>query len=171
MLYLSLYINQNKADYYRLSQAVRTDGVWEEWLIYMLDGIEQTAFQMTRLVHRIRDLMLDHKVRLRRQLPRIYSQDLLNNMFSHPYSKIAFVDRDLGVSRITATRYLDELMRIGLMRKLKIGRESYYMKTALLDLLGNVPGRLDARPSTDGRAGSRAGGVIPPRPPPCRRTS
>ncbi len=138
VLYLSRYINQNKADYYRLLQAVRTDGVWEEWLMFMLDGVEQTAGQTTRLVHRIRDLMLDHKVRLRRELPRIYSQDLLNNMFSHPYSKIAFVERDLGVSRITATRYLDELTRIGLMRKLKLGRESYYMNRALLDLLGNV---------------------------------
>jgi Fic family protein len=138
VLYLSRYINQHKADYYRLLQAVRTDGAWEEWLIFMLDGVEQMAGQTTRLVHRIRDLMLDHKVRLRNELPRIYSQDLLNNMFSHPYSKIAFVERDLGVSRITATRYLDELTRIGLMRKLKIGRESYYMNRALLDLLGNV---------------------------------
>lgn len=138
VLYLSRYINQHKADYYRLLQAVRTDGVWEEWLIFMLDGVEQMAGQTTRLVHRIRDLMLDHKVRLRSELPRIYSQDLLNSMFSHPYSKIAFVERDLGVSRITATRYLDELTRIGLMRKHKIGRESYYMNRALLDLLGNV---------------------------------
>lgn len=138
VLYLSRYINQHRADYYRLLQAVRTDGVWEEWLIFMLDGVEKTARQTTRLVHRIRDLMLDHKVRLRTELPRIYSQDLLNNMFSHPYSKIAFVERDLGVSRITATRYLDELTRIGLMRKHKFGRESYYMNRALLDLLGNV---------------------------------
>lgn len=138
VLYLSRYINQNKADYYRLLQAVRTEGAWEDWLLYMLDGVEQTAGQTTRLVHRIRSLMQDHKVRLRTELPKIYSQDLLNNMFSHPYSKIAFVERDLGVSRVTATRYLDELARIGLMRKLKVGRESYYMNVALLDLLGNV---------------------------------
>ncbi len=138
VLYLSRYINQNKAEYYRLLQAVRTDGAWEPWLIYMLEGVEQTAGQTTRLVHAMRDLMLDHKVRLRTELPKIYSQDLLNNMFSHPYSKIAFVERDLGVSRITATRYLDEVTRIGLMRKLKVGRDSYYLNHALLDLLGNV---------------------------------
>lgn len=138
VLYLSRYINQHKADYYRRLQAVRTDGAWQDWLIYMLDGVEQTAGQTTRLVHRIRDLMQAHKVRLRSERPKMYSQDLLNNMFSHPYSKIAFVERDLGVSRITATRYLDELTRIGLMRKLKVGRESYYMNIALLDLLGNV---------------------------------
>jgi Fic family protein len=138
VLYLSRYINQNKADYYRLLQRVRTDGDWEGWLLFILDGVEQTAGQTTRLVHRIRALMLDYKARMRTELPRIYSQDLLNNIFSHPYSKIGFVERDLGVSRITATRYLDELTRIGLMRKVKMGRDSYYMNAALLDLLSNV---------------------------------
>lgn len=138
VLYLSRYINQNKADYYRLLQKVRTDSAWEEWVFYILDGVEQMAGQTTRLVHRMRDLMLEHKVRIRGELPRIYSQDLLNNIFSHPYSKISFVERDLGVSRITATRYLDELARIGIMRKVRLGRDNYYMNTALLDLLGNV---------------------------------
>jgi len=138
VLYLSRYINQNKADYYRLLQAVRTDGSWEQWILYMLDGVEQTAGQTTRLVHRIKDLMQEYKVRIRTELPRIYSQDLLNNIFSHPYSKIAFVERDLGVSRITATRYLDELTRIGIMHKLKLGRDSYYMNRALTELLGNA---------------------------------
>jgi Fic family protein len=138
ILYLSRYINQHKGDYYRLLQSVRTNGAWEAWLIFMLIGVEQTAAQTIGLVHQIRDLMLDYKLRIRGELPRIYSQDLLNNIFSHPYSKISFVSRDLGVSRITATRYLDELTRIGLMGKLKIGRESYYLNLGLLDLLGNV---------------------------------
>lgn len=138
VLYLSRYINQNKSEYYRLLQAVRTDGVWEEWIIYILNGVEQTSVQTTTLVHKIRDLMLDYKNKIRDELPRIYSQDLLNNIFSHPYSKIAFVERDLGVGRITATRYLDELTRIGLMAKLKIGRDNYYVNRSLVDLLANV---------------------------------
>jgi Fic family protein len=138
VLYLSRFINQNKAEYYRLLQAVRTDGAWEEWVMFMLEGIEQTARQTTRLVHRIRDLMLLHKVKIRTELPRIYSQDLLNNIFGHPYSKIAFVERDLGVSRITATRYLDELTKIGVMQKLRIGRDNYYVNHELVDLLCQV---------------------------------
>ena len=138
VLYLSRFINQNKAEYYRLLQAVRTDGVWEDWILYVLDGVEQTARQTTQLVHSMKTLMQEYKVRLRSDLPRIYSQDLLNNIFSHPYSKIAFVERDLNVSRITATRYLDELTRIGLMTKLKMGRENYYMNRSLVDLLANV---------------------------------
>ena len=138
VLYLSRYINQTKGEYYRLLQAVRTDEVWEEWILYILAGVEETAKQTTRLVHSIRTLMQSYKVQMREQLPRIYSQDLLNNIFSHPYSKIAFVERDLRVTRITATRYLDELVRIGMMKKLKIGRENYYVNSALMALLGNA---------------------------------
>jgi Fic family protein len=138
VLYLSRYINQNKAEYYRLLQSVRTDGSWEEWIIYMLNGVEQTAIQTTTLVHRIKILMQDYKVRIRTELPKIYSQDLLNNIFSHPYSKIAFIQRDLDVGRITATRYLDELTHIGLMTKIKLGRENYYINRSLMDLLSNV---------------------------------
>jgi len=139
VLYLSRYINQNKAEYYRLLQAVRTDGVWEEWVLWMLEGVRQTSEQTTRLVRAIRNLMQDHKARMREELPKIYNQDLLNNIFSHPYSKIAFVERDLSVSRITATRYLDELAKIGMMEKVKFGRDSYYINRALMNLLTNIP--------------------------------
>jgi len=138
VLYLSRYINQNKADYYRLLQLVRTEGAWESWVLWMLEGVEQTSRQTTRLVHAIRALMQTYKARIRNELPRIYSQDLLNNIFSHPYSKIAFVERDLGVSRLTATRYLDQLAGIGVMQKVRFGRDNYYINHALMDLLGNA---------------------------------
>lgn len=138
VLYLSRYVNQNKADYYRLLQSVRTDGTWIEWVLWMLDGVEQTARQTTKLVHEIKRLMQAQKVQIRNELPRIYSQDLLNNIFSHPYSKIAFVERDLRVSRLTAARYLDELTRIGIMSKVKLGRDNYYINRGLMDLLSNV---------------------------------
>jgi Fic family protein len=138
VLYLSRYINQNKAEYYRLLQAVRTNGAWEEWVLWMLEGIEQTAGQTTRLVHKIRGLMQEHKLRMRKDLPKIYSQDLLNNIFSHPYSKISFVERDLGVSRLTATRYLDALTDIEMMEKIKLGRDSYYINRSLMNVLSNV---------------------------------
>ena len=138
VLYLSRYINQNKADYYRLLQAVRTEGAWEEWILWMLQGVEQTAHQTTRLVHSMRSMMQDYKVRIRALYPKLYSQDLLNNIFSHPYSKIAFVERDLGVGRITATRYLDQLVEGGFMTKIKQGRDNYYVNRPLMQLLVNV---------------------------------
>ena len=82
--------------------------------------------------------MQQYKIKLRGELPKIYSQDLLNIIFSHPYSKIEFVVQVLEVTRITATRYLDEMTRIGLMRKQKLGRDSYYINIALFKLLSNV---------------------------------
>lgn len=138
VLYLSRYINQSKSEYYRLLQAVRTRDAWEEWVLYMLDSVERTAGQTTLLVHAIRDLMQAHKFQIRSELPKIYSQDLINSIFSHPYSKIAFVERDLRVSRITATKYLDQLTKIEIMQKLKVGRDSYYINQGLVTLLSNV---------------------------------
>jgi Fic family protein len=72
------------------------------------------------------------------ELPKIYSQDLLNNLYRHPYTKIEFVVADLGVSRPTATRYLDELVAIGILHKQKFGKDNFYINNALFALLANV---------------------------------
>lgn len=138
LLYLSRYINRHKADYYRLLQSVRTDNAWEEWLIWMLDGVEETSHGTIELIEGIKTLMQQHKQKLRNELPKIYSQDLLNIIFSHPYTKIDFVMQGLQVSRPTATHYINELARIELMIKHKLGRESYYINIDLYDLLSNV---------------------------------
>lgn len=138
ILYLSRYINQNKSDYYRLLQKVRTQNAWEEWVLYMLDGVEQTSLQTIKLIDGIKAIMQKHKHKLRSDLPKIYSQDLLNNLFRHPYTKIEFVMGDLAVSRPTATRYLDELTAINIVRKHKLGKDNYYVNHELYDLLANV---------------------------------
>jgi Fic family protein len=137
-LYLSRYINQHKADYYRLLQAVRDQGAWEAWLLFMLDAVEQTARQTTELTHGIKRLMQQHKERLRKDLPKIYSQDLVNNLFRHPYTKIEFVMDELQVHRNTASRYLEQLVTIGLLSKHKLGKENFYLNDALFQLLLNV---------------------------------
>jgi Fic family protein len=138
VLYLSRYINQHKADYYRLLQAVRDQGAWEAWLLFMLDAVEQTARQTTELTHGIKRLMQQHKERLRKDLPKIYSQDLVNNLFRHPYTKIEFVMDELQVHRNTASRYLEQLVTIGLLSKHKLGKENFYLNDALFQLLLNV---------------------------------
>lgn len=135
ILYLSRFINQNKSEYYRLLQAVRDTNSWEAWILFMLEGVAQTSRRTTLLVHRMRDLMQGHKQKMREELPKIYSQDLLNNLFRHPYTKIDFVMKELQVSRITATKYLDELVRIGLLSKHKKWKNNYYMNDALIGLL------------------------------------
>jgi Fic family protein len=138
VLYLSRYINQNKSDYYRLLQSVRTHQTWEEWILYMLEGVEQTSRQTIHLIQKMKDLMQHHKHKMRDELPKIYSQDLLNNLFRHPYTKIDFVVQELQVHRNTATKYLEELVRIGLLTKVKMVKDNFYLNTALYDLLKNT---------------------------------
>ncbi len=138
ILYLSRYVNQNKSEYYRLLQAVRDTCAWEPWILYILEGIEQTSRQTVQLILGMRDLMQYQKHKLRNELPKIYSQDLLNNLFRHPYTKIDFVMQELQIARITATKYLEELVGIGLLSKHKKGKENYYVNDALFELLLNA---------------------------------
>lgn len=137
-LYLSRYINQTKHEYYTKLQTVRDTGEWEEWLLYMLKGVTVTAKHTTTLVENIRDLLISQKTTIRKQ-HKFYSQDLINNLFRHPYTKVAFLEHDIGVSRATATRYLDALATSGTLNKQKLGRENYYINTQLIELLFNMP--------------------------------
>ncbi|WP_252107973.1 MULTISPECIES: Fic family protein [unclassified Halomonas] len=134
VLYLSRYLIQTKSRYYQKLQAVRDTGDWEPWLLYMLEGISHTAQQTVELIGQIRKLMQHTKHRMREECPKIYRQELLNNLFNHPYTKIEFVMEDLAVSRITATKYLDELVSIGLLEKIKVGRSNFYINAALMAL-------------------------------------
>jgi Fic family protein len=134
ILYLSSYIIKNKSDYYRLLQEVREKNSWEEWLLFMINGVEITSKETISLIIQIRDLMMQFKHTLRNNY-KFYSQDLLNNLFKHPYTKIEFVVRDLNVSRITAANYLNKLSEDGLLRKEKLGTGNYYINQPLFDLL------------------------------------
>lgn len=137
VLYLSRHIVRTKADYYRLLQTVRDTDTWEEWVLYMLEAVEQTAGQTITTIHAIKAALFDYKHRIRDQF-KFYSQDLINNLFMHPYTKIEFVENDLGVSRLTATKYLDALDASGFVKKQKVGRSNYYVNLALNQiLLGN----------------------------------
>lgn len=135
VLYLSRYIIQHKADYYHQLQQVRETGEWEPWLLYMLEGVVQTAQSTISLIKGIKTQMQLYKHQIREQLPKIYRQELLNNLFRHPYTKIEFIVDDLGVSRITATKYLEQLTEHGLLHKEKIGRTNYYINQPLCYLL------------------------------------
>jgi Fic family protein len=134
VLYLSNYIVRHKADYYRLLQTVREQDRWEEWVLYLLAGVEETARHTMATVQAIKAALYDYKHRIR-ALHRFYSQDLINNLFTHPYTKIDFVQRDLKVSRLTATKYLDALAANGFVKKQKLGRNNYYVNVALNNIL------------------------------------
>lgn len=138
ILYLSRYVNQNKGEYYRQLQAVRDTLQWEPWIIFMLKGVEQTADETIKFVRGISDMMLHYKHRIRKNLPNVYSQDLINNLFRHPYTKIEFVVKEVGVSRPTAMSYLNQLIDEGILSKLKLGRENYYINNGLFSFILNA---------------------------------
>ncbi len=134
ILYLSRYIIENKGEYYKLLQEVRETDNWENWILYLLNGIEQIAKKTIVLISKIKELIFEYKNLLRNNY-KFYSQDLLNNLFKHPYTKIEFIENDLGVSRITASKYLNKLSNDGLLKKEKLGTGNYYINVKLLELL------------------------------------
>lgn len=136
VLYLSSYIIRNKKDYYRLLQEVRTKGVWEEWIVWMLKGVEITSKETVRVVNKIKILMDDYKYEIRNNF-NFYSHDLINILFKHPYTKIDFIERELGIHRNTASSYLNKLHNRGLLEKIKIGKTNYFINVRLLNVLKN----------------------------------
>ena len=134
ILYLSRYIIRNKSEYYTLLRTLPETGNWEPWVLYMLDAVEQTSKDTILLVNEIRGLMLQYKHGIREKLPKIYSQDLINNLFRHPYTKIEFVMRDLNVSRPTASKYLSALVENNFLQKARIGTSNYYINAPLFNL-------------------------------------
>lgn len=134
ILYLSRYIIQNKSRYYTLLQDVRDKGNWEEWILYMLSAVEETAYDTIRLVNVIKKEMQEMKNILRNNY-KFYSQELLNHLFKQPYTKIEFLQNELGVTRITAASYLNQLAEDKVLFKHKLGKTNYYTNTKLLSAL------------------------------------
>ena len=137
VLYLSRYIIKNKSEYYRLLQSVRDEKNWEDWVLYMLDGVEKMSVETIRLIKEIKSLMLDYKHRIRENY-KFYSQDLLNTLFYHPYTKIDFLVDNLRISRQTASKYLEELDEGGFLEKEKIGKFNYYINTPLFNIFRKI---------------------------------
>ncbi|WP_310379621.1 Fic family protein [Flavobacterium sp.] len=137
ILYLSRFITQNKAEYYQVLQDVRTKQDWEHLILYFLKGIEVTAKQTIDLIIKIKNLMQDYKSKVKTELPKIYSQDLINILFKNPYTKIEFLVNELGINRKTALVYLDKIESIGLLKKTKIKNTYFYLNENLIECLIN----------------------------------
>jgi Fic family protein len=143
ILYLSRFIIQHKADYYRLLLGVTADGAWDEWILYLLKGIEETALWTLAKLQAMRQLFDATAQYVREQRPKIYSHELVEAIFAQPYSRIRnLVDADI-VGRQAASRYLKELVEIGVLHEQKVGREVLFLNHRLLALLtgedNNVP--------------------------------
>jgi Fic family protein len=135
ILYLSSYIIDNKQDYYRLLNQTNRLGEWEEWILFMLRAIEVTSIQTIQKINTIRGLLDQTIERVKTDASKIYKKELVELLFEQPYSKIEFVVNQLGVERKAASRYLKELEKIGILESQKVGRETLYINTELIEIL------------------------------------
>lgn len=135
ILYLSRDIIRHKDEYYRLLNTVREQGTWHEWVLYMLKAVENTSAHTLKLILGISDQMAFFKQTMRKQLPDMYSHDLLNLFFNHPYTRIDTLTQNFSISRQTASKYLGRLNDCGLLAKIRKGRNHYYINTKLVKLL------------------------------------
>lgn len=137
ILYLSRFIIRNKDEYYRLLLAVTTDAAWEEWVEFILTGLEETAQQTLRKIDRIQDLQESMRREIRDSTKAGSNSDLLDVLFENPYARIANVVERCEVSRPTATAWLNDLVAVGALTDLKIGRERLFINTRFLNILGS----------------------------------
>lgn len=137
ILYLSKYIIRNKLKYYDLFQETRKTGNFEDWILYVLEGIEEMAEETINTINEIRTEIGNMKHELRDKT-RIYSKELLEALFFEFYTKIPYIQEQLGVSDKTAQKYLDNLVELGFLTSEKIGRERIYKNEKLYQIIKNT---------------------------------
>ena len=135
ILYLSSYIIDNKAEYYRLLNQTNKLGKWEEWILFMLKAVETTSKNTITRIANIKDQLDLTILKVQEKAPKVYRKELVELLFEQPYSKIEFVVNKLGVERKAASRYLKELENIGVLKSQKVGRETLYVNRELIEIL------------------------------------
>lgn len=135
ILYLSSYINENKAQYYKLLNQVNNNEEWEKWILYILKAIEVTSIKTINKINSIKKLLDETLVIVQNNAAKIYRKEFVELLFEQPYSKIEFVVNKLGIERKAASRYLRKLEEIGILKSHKIGRETIYINTKLVEIL------------------------------------
>lgn len=146
ILYLSRYIIKNRAEYYRLLLDVTRNQAWEPWIVYLLQGIEDTARWTTAKISAIRTLSALTVSHVKRAAPKIYSRELIDLIFDLPYCRIQnLVDKDIA-GRQAASRYLKQLVEIGVLQERVVGREKLFIHPKLMYLLTRDDNTVTAYP-------------------------
>jgi Fic family protein len=135
-LYLSRHILRTRGEYYMRLQQVTAAGEWEAWIVYMLTAVQATAHWTNERIRAIRDLMNATTEHIRASAPKIYTHELVETIFAQPYCRIGhLVERGIA-QRVAASRYLKQLVAIGVLREEKSGRDKIYIHDKYMDLLG-----------------------------------
>ena len=135
VLYLSRYVIENKSEYYVGLRQVTEESAWEDWVLFILRGIEETALATHQRIQSIRTLMQATSVKVKTELPKIYSKDLIEVLFAQPYCKIRFLEASGIAKRDAASKYLRQLSQIGVLSPVPAGRDIYYLNKPFFDLL------------------------------------
>lgn len=135
ILYLSKFIIRNKNSYYKLFQEVRTAHKWEEWVLFILEGIEQTSEETLTLVKKINAEVSETAEDIKKVLPKIYSKELIELLFFEFYTKIKFIENGLNISRRTASDYLIALEKEGFLSSQMMGKEKIYLNKRLFEIV------------------------------------
>jgi len=137
ILYLSKYIIRNKQNYYSLLRGVTNEGRWEDWILYMLVGVEETATETLRLVKEIDTYINNTAAQIKEELPELYQRELVDLLFFEFYTKNKYLIEGLGVSRRTAYTYLSKLIDKGFLKEKKVGKSKIYYNEGLFELVKN----------------------------------
>ena len=135
ILYLSRFFIQNRDEYYRYLREVTENGSWQQWILYILAAVEQTSRDTVDKIEAVNRLINNVMIKTRGRTKAVEREGFVDLLFKWPYCKINIVERELGCSRITATRYLNQMVTLGVLERVKIGREYYYINKDLMELL------------------------------------
>ncbi|GAB6044819.1 Fic/DOC family N-terminal domain-containing protein [Caminibacter profundus] len=135
ILYISDFIIKNKEEYYKYLANLHQDKYWEDYILFMLNAVEKTAIDTIETIKKINTLMNKQKQIIKQQLPKIYSKELIELLFINPYTKIEFLEKKLNITRQTASKYLKQLLAIGILQEHKKGKFKYYINTDFYSLL------------------------------------
>ena len=135
ILYLSRFLIQNRDAYYRYLREVTENGNWEQWILYILEAVEQTSRDTAGKIEAINRLINNFMIKASGRAKAVKREGFVDLLFKWPYCKISIVERELPCSRITATKYLNDIVALGLLEQVKIGREYYYINRDLMEVL------------------------------------
>ena len=135
ILYLSRYIIEHKADYYRLLLEVTANQNWQDWVLYILKGIENTAKWTLNKIEAIKVLTIETRRYIQQSLPHLYSLELIELLFEQPYTRIANLEQAGIAKRQTASKYLKELCDVGVLSEQIVGRDKLFIHPKLMELL------------------------------------
>jgi Fic family protein len=147
-LYLSRHILQTRGEYYRLLSHVTATGDWEPWVLYMLKAVELTAIWTMHKIRAIRALMDQATELMRTGAPKVYSRELVELLFTKPYCRIADLEERNIAKRQSSSKYLKELVALGMLIEEKSGRDKIYLHRVYMDLLSSDEHAVKPYPTT-----------------------